>query len=435
MGYAIWGYVLRLGFEMAGSRRTSCRVAVSRMAVTLPVSSRRKRAAILAALILLSCPISLARSQAADATTVAEQGSGGGASAVETAFIEGYVSALLREILGIHEFTISLEAGTLELLLEREPEQPTDRILRNLVGVRGIDHVRIQVGERLVASGSATASPTAEATAPDVEEKDPAELDAPAQEGYEIFPTEELFAPLIADPRWPRFSVSHQWYLDDDELGRVGATSFGETFAFVRSPKTDWGEWEIAFQAGVFSVFDLEADSFDLVNSDFLVGLTASHHVGDLTTMLRVFHQSSHLGDEFLLRNRVDRVNLSFEVVDVLMSYEPWSWLRLYGGGGLLVHREPDLDRGITQVGLELTSPTAYWSGYLRPLAAIDLQHREESDWNTDISLRSGVQIEHPRLGSRRLQILGEYYSGRSPNGQFFERSIQTLGLGVHLGF
>lgn len=116
---------------------------------------------ILAAVILLSCPISLARSQAADATSAAEQDPGAGAS--EGAFVKGSVSALLREILGIHEFTISLEARTLELFLDRQPEQPSDRILRNLVGVRGIDHVQIYVGERLLASGSATASPTAEA--------------------------------------------------------------------------------------------------------------------------------------------------------------------------------------------------------------------------------------------------------------------------------
>ena len=410
---------------------------------------------IVAALVLLSGSLEADPCQAAGVTSAGARERDPTASAVEAAFAEGYASALLREILGIHGFTIALEEGLLDVALEQEPEQPVDRILRNLLGVRSVARVRIRVGDRLLAESAAPESPSAETASSTSGDGDgdgdgdadddgdgdvrgvesSTDADAPVRSGYEIFPAQELFATLIADPRWPRFSVSHQWYLDDDELGRVGATSFGETFALVRSPKADWGEWEIAFQAGVFSVFDLEADSFDLVNSDFLVGLSASHHLGDVTTMVRIYHQSSHLGDEFLLRNRVDRVNLSFEVLDLLMSYEPWSWLRLYGGGGLILHREPDLDRGITQVGLELTSPTAFANGYLRPLAAIDLQHREESDWKTDLSLRSGVQIEHPRLGSRRLQILGEFYSGRSPNGQFFERSIKTLGLGIHLGF
>ena len=58
-----------------------------------------------------------------------------------------------------------------------------------------------------------------------------------------------------------------------------------------------------------------------------------THHIGDFTWLVRVYHQSSHLGDEYLLRNRVDRVNLSFEVVDALVSYDPFEWLRLYGAG------------------------------------------------------------------------------------------------------
>lgn len=33
------------------------------------------------------------------------------------------------------------------------------------------------------------------------------------------------------------------------------------------------------------------------------------------------------------------------------------------------------------------------------------------------------------------MQILLEYYSGRSPNGQFFSQDIELLGIGVHLYF
>jgi hypothetical protein len=290
--------------------------------------------------------------------------------------------------------------------------------------------VQVRIDDRILA----------EASRPPVTDEDDAAPvaevgDAGLHGGYEIFPPDEMFQRLIADPRWPRFSASHQWYLGDDELDRVGATSFGETFPLVRSPEYDWGQWEIAFQASVFSVFDLEASSLDLVNSDFFVGLSASHHFGDFTALLRVYHQSSHLGDEFLLRNRVDRVNLSFEVLDALVSYRPWTWLRLYGGGGLLVHREPALDRGITQMGLELESPIALVGGYLRPVGGVDVQHREESDWKTDLSLRAGLQVEHPALRRSRLQILGEFYTGRSPNGQFYERSIEVLGLGIFLAF
>ncbi len=350
----------------------------------------------------------------------------------EAAFVEGYASALLEQTHELRDFTLSFDPPALEVRFAEAPEMALDKLTRSLLELRGVERVRILVADELALEESRAIDSDPEATA--ATDGDPATEVAEADQGYEIFPGNEMFAPLIADPRWPRFSGSYQSYLDD-ELDGVAAASFGETFPLVRSPDHAWGAWEIAFQAGVFSVFDLDSASFDLVNSDFLVGLSASHHIGDFTTMLRVFHQSSHLGDEFVLGNEIDRVNLSFEVLDLLLSFEPWSWLRLYGGGGLLLHREPKLDRGLLQAGVELTSPVAYVAGYLRPVAALDVQNREENNWEPDLSLRAGVQLEHPALEGRRLQLLGEFYDGRSPNGQFLERDIQTVGVGLFLGF
>ncbi|MDP3283731.1 MAG: DUF1207 domain-containing protein, partial [Desulfobacterales bacterium] len=54
--------------------------------------------------------------------------------------------------------------------------------------------------------------------------------DDPNNDKNIILPEETLFDPLMADPRWPHFSVAYQSYINDDELKTVGATSFGETF-------------------------------------------------------------------------------------------------------------------------------------------------------------------------------------------------------------
>lgn len=350
------------------------------------------------------------------------------------AFVEGYASALLEQGHDLRDFTVRFEAPLLEVRFGHDSNQPLDKLTRSLLELREVEQVRILVAEKVVVDESKP-DPVEPESAVDTADGSGLKEAAATGEGYEIFPDNEMFEPLIADPRWPRFSASYQQYLDDDELSGVGAASFGETFPIVRSPHHAWGEWEIAFQAGVFSVFDLDSDSSDLVNSDFTVGLSASHHYGDLTTMFRVYHQSSHLGDEFLLRTQVDRVNLSYEAFDVLVSFEPWRWLRVYGGGGVLFDQEPNLDPGLLQGGIELTGPVAYVNGYLRPIAALDVQSREESDWNPDFSLRAGLQLEHPALENRRIRVLGEFYDGRSPNGQFYERDIRTIGIGVALGF
>lgn len=376
------------------------------------------------------------------------QASNAHGDATDPEFIRGYATAVLERAQSQHDFRVEVHGARLRVDFATKPDVPFDKLLRGLLEIEGVAQAQIFVAKTLVmersrAPRSIALSPTATPLdgtideAPRAESPDedvPTESPQTESNGWDVFSFEELFKPLIADPRWPRFSVTHQWYLSDDELERVGSATFGESFSFVRSPRGPLGQWEFGLQAGVFSVFDLEASSSDLVNSDFLVGLTATHHLGDFTTMLRIYHQSSHLGDEFLLRNRVNRINLSFEVLDLLLAYEPLQWLRIYGGGGVMIHREPALDRGILQAGLEIESPVALAGGYVRPVFGSDFQFREESDWREDISVRAGAQIEHPFLRRTRFQILAEFYSGRSPNGQFYDRRIETIGIGVYLG-
>jgi len=70
---------------------------------------------------------------------------------------------------------------------------------------------------------------------------------------------------------------------------------------------------------------------------------------------------------------------------------------------------------------LEFRSEKTWLDGALRPVAAVDVQNREESDWDTDVSARAGVQFENPDFLSRKMLLLLEYYNGKSPNGQFYE--------------
>jgi hypothetical protein len=333
----------------------------------------------------------------------------------DDAYLEGYATAVVERELDAERASVRVQDGHLQLFVEGAEDAALERVVAYLSSLEGVVDVRVVELEP--------------------GESPPAAAGASEEAGLRLFPGRELFRPLLADPRWPHFSISHVWYLGDSELGRVGGVNAGETFALLRGDAPLAGRWEIGVQGGVFSIFDLEAPSLDLVNSDFSVGLLGSFRRKGFSALLRLYHQSSHLGDEYLLRNRVQRINLSYEVVDALLSHEFWKAVRLYGGGGLLVHRDPpDLKRGLLQAGVELTSPWAAWNA-LRPLAGLDLQFRQESDWRTDLSLRGGVQIESPSLERLRVQVLLEYFNGRSPNGQFFERNVEYVGLGAHFHF
>lgn len=241
-----------------------------------------------------------------------------------------------------------------------------------------------------------------------------------------------LFDPLLADPRWPHFSAAFQSY-HASEFESVGALSFGESFTFYRAPAFDDAAWEIGFQAAVFAIFDLEQESLDLVNADYLGGPVLAFREGPVSALLRLIHQSSHLGDEYLLRTDIERINLSYETVDLLLSWHVLDGVRVYAGGGNIVHSETDLDRWVLHAGAEYLAPPSF--GAARPVAAVDVQSKQYTDWTADVSLRAGVQFQDENAPRGRVQLMVEYYRGSSPNGQFFVDDIEFVGLGLHFYF
>jgi hypothetical protein len=216
----------------------------------------------------------------------------------------------------------------------------------------------------------------------------------------------------------------------------VGAANFGGTLPLLQGPLPGEGRFEAGVQTGVFSIFNLEAASHDLVNADYFFSIPISARWGWFSSMLRVYHQSSHLGDEFLLDTPIKRINLSYEAVDLIPSFDLWSWGRLYFGPGYLFDTDPSgLKRWYVQAGTELRSPLAFW-GWLRPIAALDTKFTQENDYHADWSVRAGFQFENEKIfKSRKLLLLAEYYKGQSPNGQFFDRRIEFWGLGLHFFF
>lgn len=255
----------------------------------------------------------------------------------------------------------------------------------------------------------------------------------------DVLPRQVLFDPLLADPRWPHFSAAWQDWGGRNGLDRVAAVSLGDAFSFYQAPAFD-GRWGIGLQAAVFALFDLEAPSKDLVNADYWVGLPLAWRSGDWEALARFYHQSSHLGDEYLLRsgeNRRSRLNLSYEAVDLKLSRHFFDRaLRLYGGAGILFDQEPeDLKAGLAQWGMELRGPRTFARDLLRPVAAVDFQSLEETGWNVDVSARLGVELTSTQDSDYVVQLMLEYYRGRNPNGQFYTRETEFWGLGVHAYF
>lgn len=347
----------------------------------------------------------------------------------DDSFIAGYATAVLEREFKVISSSLTVEQGVIYLSADSLKGSDITSIIEVLSKINGV--MRVDLFKSEGAPGQAHAGSERFAK----EDK----ADKPEQERLlsrpVILPREKLFQPLIADPRWPHFSVAYHYYLNNSELKNVGSTSFGESFALFGGDTSGGAKWQLEIQAGVFAVFDLDAASMDLINADYWVGFPLSFRKGPFSGIVRLFHQSSHLGDEFVLRNTEERVNLSYESIDAKVSYDVYEWLRLYAGGGFIFHKEPSgLSPWSVQYGLELKSKKVF-SGVVRPVAGADFKNWQENNWHPDVSVRLGVQLESARTLSHRIQFMLEYFKGHSPHGQFYSREIEYIGIGTHFYF
>jgi hypothetical protein len=257
---------------------------------------------------------------------------------------------------------------------------------------------------------------------------------------YIALPHGDVFCPLIADPKAMRSFVIYQRGKEIDLGEDIAAVGIADQFPFFRAGGATPGNGvQLGVDGAVFAQFDIGTSSYDLLNADYLIGLPLTFRGGGFSGRARVYHQSSHLGDELLLReNPPNRENLSFEAAELLLSVDV-SALRVYGGGEYFFHRDPgDLPDHLIHAGIELRPRATVNFGALasgRLVAAGDVKLVDDSTSRTGVSVRAGFEFGRPRdteTPARRWSVLAELYEGPAPYGQFHRRKVRLVGLGFH---
>jgi hypothetical protein len=261
--------------------------------------------------------------------------------------------------------------------------------------------------------------------------------------GYVPLPRGDVFCPLLADPKGQRSFVSYLHETSDQGDIDLGSVGISDAFALLRigGPKPGDG-FQISLAGSVFAQFDLDSSSYDLVNADYIIGLPMTFRRQVFSMRFRLYHQSSHLGDEFLLREnnpKFVRENISFEAAEMILSLDGGPF-RIYGGGEYLLRRDPkDLERYVAHGGVELR-PARRLVRFgtvagVRFVAGGDVKASEEQDWKPAVSVRTGFEFDRPRdtdPPGRRWGLLFEAYTGPSPYGQFFRNQVRYVGAGIH---
>ena len=253
----------------------------------------------------------------------------------------------------------------------------------------------------------------------------------------EVFPAGHVFRPLLADPAEPRSFVSLlRADTAETEPFTLASVGFGTDFGLVRWAGEAPGEGlRLGVFGAVFSQFNLDAPSDDLINSDFVIGVPLAARRGSLATRVRLWHQSSHLGDELILRGGAPpRADLSMEVADALVAWERGGW-RLYGGGSYVIRRDAsNLKRAGAQAGIDYEGSRALLAGG-RLLAGVDIKGFEETDWDPGMSAKLGLQFGAPHPARRGLSLFLVVYDGFAPFGQFPSTEVRYYGASLQFDF
>jgi len=342
------------------------------------------------------------------------------ADRVSDGFLTGYIASILeRDLLWERDsYVLKIKKGVARIILFKDDPKRREAVDKQLRSIDGLQDITIVVKpEHADKPGvvSRVLGITGEA---------------------EAFPTGDLFLPLLADPKQPQFFVSLNQFSSLGERYPRATVGFGETFGLYRFFGSREGDGlQLSAEGAIFAQFNMDTPSSDLINADYTIGFPLTYRYGDNSLRSRIYHQSSHLGDEFLQSiNPPERVNLSYEAIDLIYARE-WRGWRIYGGGEYLLDKEPnDLKRASTHWGLEYRGDKPLvWNG--RPVAGLDMKSMEEHDWANDTSVKAGLEFGHPNPGQRRLRVMAEWYQGYDPYGQFYNNKVDYYGLGLSLGF
>ncbi len=244
---------------------------------------------------------------------------------------------------------------------------------------------------------------------------------------WQILPDGLLYRSYLAGEKEPRFASV--WLNDETGLsvwevalgGRVGIVRYG-TWGTV-----DPQGFQLDIEGGALVRLNPDINT-DVEATDFRFGLIGTWRDGPWATKWGYYHISSHLGDEFLLRNPgFPRLNYVRDSAIAGVSYDVTPTVRLYGEAAYAIGNQGGALPLEFQYGVEYSSrQTTWWA----PFAGVNGHTREDNDWKTSINIVGGMQFRGAQ-SQRRLRLGVQYYEGPSLQYSFAGRHERLVGTGL----
>lgn len=253
-----------------------------------------------------------------------------------------------------------------------------------------------------------------------------------------------LFRPFIADPLQVTYSCG--WRFNDHVLARhVIDVSYGDTFGIYRWCNI-WffnGDLEVDIEGALWAVFDPLHQESPLINANYYVGFPIMYAFGNWAWRLRLYHISTHIGDEFLLLHKhFHRKNPSAQYFDAFVSYQITNDIRLYGGVGWICMQDKSFCYGdwYIETGLELRLHELGYRDYCNrlygtPIYGMHFRLLQYFKHHIDATYVLGYEWGKVSGLRRKVRIFLEYHDGYSVEGQFCKKATNYLSIRASYGF
>jgi hypothetical protein len=243
-----------------------------------------------------------------------------------------------------------------------------------------------------------------------------------------VAPEGLIYKPYLAAGRESRFAS--QWIHEQDKNslwdaalgGYVGLLRYG-----TRDPLQPEG-WQLDIEGAAFPRMTLDWDR-DMVSTDFRFGIPISFRRGSFETRFGFYHLSSHLGDEFMIKNpTIQRINYVRDVLIWGIAIRPHPAWRYYAEAGWAFKAVGGSEPWEFQFGVDV-SPPGPTGGWPDPFVAINARLREEVDFGGNMTVQAGLQW---RGETGELISFGLHYlNGKTDHYQFFREHEQQIGFGA----
>lgn len=246
---------------------------------------------------------------------------------------------------------------------------------------------------------------------------------------WQLLPNGIVYKAYLASQKESRFATQFNYIPErnntfwEPTLGaRAGLLRFGDA-----NPVMPQG-FQIDAEGSAQTRLNL-TDNVDVTSVDFRGGLPLTYGYGPWRLKFGYYHLSSHLGDEFLLKNpNYPRLNYARDTILLGAAYYVFDDLRIYGELGWAFFTdvsEPwEMQFGVDYAPARPTGSTG------APFFAVNGHLKQELEWSGNFTVQAGWAWRSAHNGSL-LRVGGQYFNGASWQYSFYRDFEQQLGLGI----